>query len=651
VISVLATGCASSWQRAQEKDTIQAYRDFISNCESSVEKKMAQDRICRICWDRASSLATEQALVNLLDECPECWFADLSEFNGQLFVVAVHAKIQEISLEQATAIGTPGAYLEFLNEYAGSALADTALQRLDAILSEDEWRAVKGLDHPVAYRLFIERHEKSPSLAEAITRLAELDREDWETAELRNTAAAYMNYLRRHPDGVHKLIASQRIEKLCEDPAVDEINQNRASAIEAYGPRTWYVVAYCETSRKPHVVYKNELGDYICAEEDGEWVMPAGIDLPYLRCLPPKSAFVVRINPERRYPRHYELAFQSAWRHMGHFDVGPPGVVSYIPDSGRYESLEKAFNAHLVTCDRLIPLLAKSHAEEKAQIVRLLALTGRGAAAPALFDLLDDHCEDVSEAALDGLILLGPATKLYMDQSFGSYKAPASSKVQRAHGVIDYVLRYRIEPELEFAIAASKARHAIAQRVRWDASAAARALAYLNRADRIALVDGSRSAVGEESLQAGVVRALGLDIVPIEEADVVIAVDHTLYTVSERLAPADLVLRYKRTHSYIDYYKAYEQSVVRTSVTGEAWTVSVETARGAVEITNEDATGRIEKAILYLLLLADREPKVTWALMNKEEHYGVQPIERDTLREMLIDWRNVLSEEWVVRGL
>ena len=174
-LSLCLIGCATiqgDWRKAQEQDTINAYKRFLK-------------------------------------EHPSTEFSDIAE-----------QRIEEGDWRKAQEQDTIAAYSRFLKEHPNTEFSDTAKQRLGErwqLLAESDWEKAKTTNTMKSYQQFVAKHSSSSRpatrrlLDDAVDAIMTLD---WESAKKTNLIKNYQQFLEMYPNRRYSVLANAAITQI-----------------------------------------------------------------------------------------------------------------------------------------------------------------------------------------------------------------------------------------------------------------------------------------------------------------------------------------------------------------------------------------------------------------------------------------------------
>ncbi|MBD3677243.1 MAG: peptidoglycan-binding protein [Rhodobacteraceae bacterium] len=241
------------WREAQERDTLEAYQDYLRRFPDGPNAEAAQARIAELTPDPAAEAqATEEALGLNREERREIQ-RDLSllDYNtrGIDGIFGRGTRTAIANWQQANRFDATG-YLTreqvtTLDAQAGRRAAELE-REAEARRAEEEradrvyWDETGARGDEDGLRAYLERYPDGLYADVAEARLAEheeerrreasfQERDMWDWARNQDTVRAYREYLDRYPGGVFAEDARDRIRELSDDDRSEEIRQAEAA--------------------------------------------------------------------------------------------------------------------------------------------------------------------------------------------------------------------------------------------------------------------------------------------------------------------------------------------------------------------------------------------------------------------------------------
>jgi hypothetical protein len=160
IIVIALIGCATAqedWKKAQAKDTVQAYQEFLEKHPSSDWTETARHNIEEADWERAQNLNIYQTYQDFLAKYPASEHADITK-----------QKIEKFEWVKAEKTNTIEVYQEYLAKYPSGEFSQTARQNIKEI----DWESTKNINTESAYKEFLAKY---PSGSLARKALREID--------------------------------------------------------------------------------------------------------------------------------------------------------------------------------------------------------------------------------------------------------------------------------------------------------------------------------------------------------------------------------------------------------------------------------------------------------------------------------------------
>jgi hypothetical protein len=191
---LLLTGCGAprAYQRAQEADTLEAYRAYLRENPEGDEAEAAQVRLSELEFEEASKLHTVVAYKRFLEAHPEAAKAS-----------AARALLEGLRFNAAKEAGTAAALRQFLKDHPDGAQRDEA-QRL---LKQAELKEVATTKDTRQLRAYLQEAPDDPRRLEVESRL---DDESFTRAETAGATQLFA-YLRDFPAGRYREQAKVRL--------------------------------------------------------------------------------------------------------------------------------------------------------------------------------------------------------------------------------------------------------------------------------------------------------------------------------------------------------------------------------------------------------------------------------------------------------
>ncbi len=226
-----------AWLQASEKNTIQAYTNYVTVWPEGRYTKEAERRLRQIkeetLWNWAKSQQQAMALEQYLEQYPEGFYS-----------IEAYELISRLETDQAWSLAqrkdSVAAYLEFRRNFPDSSFADEAAQRIVSLVKsrsgnqvatqvapgnhDEDLEQASQQDTIVGYNQFLRQYPHSPHKKEVVARIDQLqDRlqanfqalEDevslWDQTTRLHSRYAYQEYLSRYPEGKFSSMARNRL--------------------------------------------------------------------------------------------------------------------------------------------------------------------------------------------------------------------------------------------------------------------------------------------------------------------------------------------------------------------------------------------------------------------------------------------------------
>ncbi len=163
ILSISLSFCAgSAYRQAVQRDTIDAYQEFLDKHPDSKYSSQAKNRLEELMYEKAKSENTIAAYGNFLDQFPD------SE-HAEEFKELVH----KLEYEEIIKSDDPQVYMDYMSQHEDSPYYDDAASRLKAIQANKQARleasiieqAKQNNDHQ-ALKDFMQRFPNSPRIDE-----------------------------------------------------------------------------------------------------------------------------------------------------------------------------------------------------------------------------------------------------------------------------------------------------------------------------------------------------------------------------------------------------------------------------------------------------------------------------------------------------
>jgi outer membrane protein assembly factor BamD (BamD/ComL family) len=191
---LLLTGCGAprAYQRAQEADTLEAYRAYLREHPEGDEAESVQVRIAELEFDEASKLHTVVAYKRFLEAHPDSAKAS-----------AARALLEGLRFNAAKEAGTAAALRQFLKDHPDGAQRDEARR----LLKEAELTELATTTDTRQLRAYLQESPEDPRRLEVESRL---DDESFMRAETAGATQLFA-YLRDFPAGRYREQAKVRL--------------------------------------------------------------------------------------------------------------------------------------------------------------------------------------------------------------------------------------------------------------------------------------------------------------------------------------------------------------------------------------------------------------------------------------------------------
>ena len=198
------SGCTTfegNLKKAQERDTIQGYEEFLARYSPCEYDEQIKKRIEAIEWKRVSRRDTITACQGYIDKYP----------SGK-YSADAKARIEAIEWESASRRDTITACQGYIDKYPSGKYSADAKARIEAI----EWESACSDNKIEAYQAYIDRYSSSRFGQEAVRKIDAMVREDlvWEEAQSANSIDEYVRYGRKYPKGRHIVHAEAQVSQI-----------------------------------------------------------------------------------------------------------------------------------------------------------------------------------------------------------------------------------------------------------------------------------------------------------------------------------------------------------------------------------------------------------------------------------------------------
>jgi hypothetical protein len=145
-IVLVLIGCATvqeDWEKAQGKNTAQAYQEFLKKHPASEWTDTAKQKMEEADWERAESLDIIQLYQEFLEKYPSSPYADIAR-----------RKTEKFDWSKAEKTNTVQAYHEFLAKHPAGEFSRKAGRNIEEI----EWESAKNINTNASYEEFLKKY-------------------------------------------------------------------------------------------------------------------------------------------------------------------------------------------------------------------------------------------------------------------------------------------------------------------------------------------------------------------------------------------------------------------------------------------------------------------------------------------------------------
>lgn len=223
-----------AWNKADQKNTIQAYEAFLNDFPKGNYSALAQKKITeekdKYAWRETERVNTLAAYKNYLKQFPEALHREEAE--QQVKTIGIKED-WEIAQKQNTIQG----YQDYIKAYPDSEYLKQAEQQIAWIGENNVWEATVTQNTDAAYRNYLSKYPKGRYVSDARNRIDRLSEAAvWKKTTSENTIEAYEHYLKNSKLKAFKDDAEKRIASIKHEQEVEMDNRVWAKVSASTNP-------------------------------------------------------------------------------------------------------------------------------------------------------------------------------------------------------------------------------------------------------------------------------------------------------------------------------------------------------------------------------------------------------------------------------